>query len=198
MPQQLPVFHPLRVADLPARKPTRFKLRPEGETLGLIAQLVGADAVRKLSFEGALRPEGKRDFVLEARLGATVVQPCVVTLAPVTTRIEEEVVRRYLAEMPEPNGDEVEMPEDDSAEPLPEVIDPGAVMLEALALALPLYPRVPEAELGEASFAAPGTAPLTDEAVKPFAGLAGLRDKLAGKEDGKDDGSDDGSDDETP
>jgi uncharacterized metal-binding protein YceD (DUF177 family) len=131
MTQHLPVSLPLRIADLRARKPTRFKLRPEAEVLPLIAELIGADSVRKLSFEGELRPEGKHDFVLEARLGATVVQPCVVTLAPVTTRIEETVLRRYLAEMPEPAGDEVEMPEDDTVEPLPAVIDPGAVMLEA-------------------------------------------------------------------
>ena len=67
-------------------------------------------------------------------LGATVTQACVVTLAPVITRIEETVTRRYLADMPEPEGEEVEMPEDDSAEPLPVIIDPGAVMIEALAL----------------------------------------------------------------
>ncbi len=47
-----------------------------------------------------------------------------------------------------PTDDEAEMPEDDTAEPLPEVIDPGAVMFEALALALPDYPRAPKAETG--------------------------------------------------
>ena len=195
MAQELPVAHPLRVADLPARKPARFALRPGAEALPLVAELIGAETVRKLSFAGELRPEGKRDYVLEADLGATVVQPCVVTLAPVTTRIEEHVVRRYLAEMPEPEDDEVEMPEDDSAEPLPDVIDPGAVMLEALALALPLYPRAPEAELGEARFAEPGVAPLTDDELKPFAGLAGLRDKLTGT---RPTGNDTGTDDDTP
>jgi len=33
-------------------------------------------------------------------------------------------------------------------------------------------------ELGEAVFAAPGTAPLRDEDTRPFAGLAGLRAAL--------------------
>lgn len=185
MTEDLPVSLPLRTADLPARKPTRFDLRPEGDTLALIAALVGADSVRKLSFTGEVRPEGRHDFVLEGKLGATVVQPCVVTLAPVTTRIEEEVRRRYLARMPEAPagaeaGGEVEMPEDDSAEPLPAVIDPGAVLLEALALAMPLYPRADDAALEDADFGPPGSEPLTDEAVKPFAGLAALRDKLEG------------------
>ena len=53
------------------------------------------------------------------------------------SQIREKVERRYLADMPVPEADEIEMPEDDRDEPLPEVIDPGAVALEALALALP-------------------------------------------------------------
>lgn len=186
MTQELPVSQPIRVADLPARKPTRFDLQPDADALPLIAAVVGADAVRKLRFKGELRPTGRHDFTLQAELGATVVQPCVVTLAPVTTRLDEQVTRHYLAEMPEPEADEAEMPEDDTAEPLPEVIDLGAVLLEALALALPLYPRAPDAELGDGSFAPPGAEPLTDEAVRPFAGLAGLRDKLSKGSDGDD------------
>jgi len=47
-------------------------------------------------------------------------------------------------------------------------------MAEALALALPLYPRAPDADLGEAVFTTPGQAPMTHEAAKPFAGLADL------------------------
>ena len=93
--------------------------------------------------------------------------------------------RRYLADMKVPEGDEVEMPEDDTSEPLPEVIDLSEVAAEALALALPEYPRAPGAELGEAVHAAPGVAPLTDAALKPFAGLASLAERLAAK-DGKD------------
>jgi uncharacterized metal-binding protein YceD (DUF177 family) len=98
------------------------------------------------------------------------------------------VARRYLAEMPEPEGDEVEMPEDDTAEPLPATLDLFAVLSEALALALPQYPRAEDAELGEAVFAAPGVAPMTDEEAKPLAGLAALRDRLKGPEEpGEDD-----------
>ena len=191
MTDPLPVSMPLRVADLPARKPKRFDLQPEAEALPGIAAAVGAESVRKLSFKGEIRPDGRHDFVLEATLGATVVQPCVVTLAPVTTRIEEQVTRRYLSNMPAPTEmpEEAEIPEDDSTEPLPEAIDPGAVMLEALALAMPLYPRAGDAELEAADFGPPGAAPLTDEALKPFAGLAALREKLESDDGSDEDGS---------
>lgn len=181
MTDALPYSQPHRVADLPAKKPLRFRLVPDAAQSAAIAAAIGASALRNVQFEGSLRPVGRRDVVLEAHLTGKAVQPCVVTLAPVTTAIDEEVVRRYLADMPEPEGEEVEMPEDDSAEPLPEVIDLGAVLTEALALALPLYPRATDAgEPGETEAGPPGAAPLTDATVRPFAGLAALRDRLKG------------------
>ena len=54
-------------------------------------------------------------------------------------------------------------------------------MFEALSLSVPEYPRAAEAELGEMTAEPEGAAPISDEDVKPFAGLAGLRDKLSGK-----------------
>ena len=50
--------------------------------------------------------------------------------------------------------------------------------LEALALALPAYPRANGAALGEAVFAAQGVAPLRDEDLRPFSGLASLAERL--------------------
>lgn len=163
--------------------PRDVALRPDAEARAALARALGIDAVKKLRFEGHLLPEGKRDWRLEARLGATVVQPCSVTLVPVSTRIDTDVIRRYVADLPAPPPGEIEMPEDDSVEPLSASLDLGAVMAEALALALPDFPRAAGVELGPAVFSEPGIRPLTDEATKPLAGLASLRDKLAGKGD---------------
>ena len=178
----LPYSHPYRVTDLAGRKPTRFDLRPDAAARARIAAALGILSLDAARLQGELRPAGRRDWSLEARLTATVTQACIVTLAPVTTGIDEAVARRFLSEMPEPEGEEVEMPEDDSAEPLGEIIDAGAILVEALALALPAYPRAEGAELGSLSAAAPGAAPLDDETVRPFAGLAELM-KKAGKDD---------------
>lgn len=183
LPELGPVF---RVATLAARKPTRFDLKPGAGALAALAGLLGITAVRDLRFKGELRPQGRHDWALEAELSAEVEQPCSVTLAPVVTQVREVVRRRFLAEMPEPQGDEAEIPEDDTLEPLGEAISPGAVAAEALALALPLYPRAPDAALEETAFAAPGAAPLRDEDLRPFAGLAGLAQKLGTGQ--KDDG----------
>ncbi len=174
-----------RVAGLSSRAPTRFSLRPDDAGRAQIARELDITGIRKLSFEGQIAPLGKRGWRLSATLGATVVQACVVTLAPVVTRIDEEVTRTYVPpeqiRLPE-EGSEVEMPEDDTTEPLGDVISARAAMVEALTLALPLYPRAEGAELGEAVFTEGGAAPLRDDDLKPFAGLAGLRDKLDGKE----------------
>lgn len=172
----LPFSAPIRVADLAARRATPFCHEPDAVARAAIAKAIGADRVRKLRFNGALHPEGKRGWRLEADLGATVVQPCVVTLAPVTTRIDQPVVRRYTDDDTPPEG-ETEIPDDDTIEPLGAVIDPGAVMIEALLLALPLYPRAEGVAPGDVIATPPGAAPIED-VVKPFSSLVDLREIL--------------------
>jgi uncharacterized metal-binding protein YceD (DUF177 family) len=180
-----PGAHRLRLAALRKNGAQDFLLEPDAETRAAIADELELSDLRKLRFRGRIEPSGRDDWRLTAELGATVVQPCVATLAPVTTRIDTPVSRLYTAEMPEaPAGEEVEMPEDDSLEPLPDTLDLHRLMIEELALALPLYPHADESAPVEQSFAPPGAAPLTDEPErKPFAGLAALRDKLEKDED---------------
>jgi uncharacterized metal-binding protein YceD (DUF177 family) len=180
------LHHPLRTGALSPRKPTRFDLRPDAAIRADIAASLDLLALPAFRFRGELRPTGRSDYQLEAELTADVVQPCSVTLAPVPAKIAETVRRAYLSNWQEPEGDEVEMPEDDTQEPIPEVIDLGAVAIEALALALPLYPRAPGVALGEAVFSPPGSEPLREADLKPFAGLAALRDRLAAPDGGPD------------
>jgi uncharacterized metal-binding protein YceD (DUF177 family) len=168
-----PWSHILRLDD-GSRAGHTFELVPPAEVRAALAERLGILALRKLRFAGRLEPQRKRDWRLVGELGATAVQACVVTLAPVTTRIDETMERRYLAQMPDlPDGDEIEMP-DDTVEPLPAALDVGAVMAEALALALPAWPRAEGVEYGQGAYAEPGTQPLTDADARPFAGLKGL------------------------
>lgn len=171
-PSDLPSL-PFRVAAISGRTSTHVKFRPSAPERKAMAQALQLLDLPALSFDGEIRPLGKRDLVLVGKLTARAVQACVVSLAPVPCEVSEELRRKYLADWQEPEGDEVEIPEDDG-EPLPEVIDAAAVVMEALALALPLYPRAPGAALGAAVFAEPGAAPLRDEDLRPFAGLANL------------------------
>jgi len=180
MPGQTPpkgAPRPLKMAALSRHQPFTFLLEPDAAARADLAEDLGITQVRKLRFSGELIPEGRADWLLRADLGATVVQPCVVTLAPVTTRIDDRITRRFLARWVDPEvGSETEMPQDDTIEPLPEELDLARVMAEALALALPDYPRAAGAELGEVVYTEPGAEPLTEERVKPFAALAKLKD----------------------
>jgi len=176
---EIPFSRPFRVAALPTRKPHRFDLKPDAETRRKIAAYLGILSVRALRFRGTLAASGRHDYVLEAELSAVVEQACGVSLVPVKAEIRETVLRRFLADFEAPEGDEAEMmADDDTVDPLGEVIDAGHLAVEALALALPPFPRAPNAALDEASFTAPGTEPLRDADLRPFAGLAGLKAKL--------------------
>lgn len=178
-PQDVPDLPsmPFRVAAIAGRNATHVKFAPDAAARRAIARALDLLELPQMMFEGDIRPSGKRDLVLTGTLKALAVQPCSVTLDPVRTKVEEPVLRQYLADYEVPKGEEVEIPEDDTLEPMGDVIDAAAVAIEALALALPLYPRAPGVELGELVVAPPDVAPLRDADLKPFAGLA----KLMGK-----------------
>lgn len=151
-----------------------FDIAPTPGEAAALARLFGAEAVRKLRFSGRLTPLERGGWGLDALLGATVVQTCVVSLEPVATRVDQPVRRRFLPGTGIRGGDLVVDPdEDDEIEPLGERIDLGLVATEALALALPAYPRKEGAALGAV---AAGTD--DEEEPRPFAALAALRGKM--------------------
>lgn len=170
----------LRVAGLDTQKPTAFEIQPSAPKRDAIANDLDLVGLRKLRFTGSITATGDADWTLTGELGATVVQSCVVTLAPVTTRIDVTVSRHFAADMPElvDPDEEIEISADDNSEPLDTHIDLAAVMTEALSLALPLYPKVEGANLETSTFTEAGKTPMSDEAARPFAGLSALRDKL--------------------
>ena len=171
-----PAEQRLRLSALDRSRPAKFELVPDAAARADLARDIGLNALRKLRFSGTLSPEGRGDWQLDGTLGATLVQPCGITLAPVTTRIDDPVRRSYradviAAELPA----EQEMPDDADSEPLPEILDLAAIMAEALILAVPAFPRAPGAEIENVTVTEPGSAPLSDDDAKPF---AGLRDAL--------------------
>jgi uncharacterized metal-binding protein YceD (DUF177 family) len=173
-----PALARLRTGGIGPGKPRTFDFSADALQRTALASDLGLLELRVLRLLGEVNATGRDEILLTATLKADADQPCVVTLAPVRTRIDEPVRRRYVAGLAEPEGDEIEMPEDDGLEPMPDEIDLAALATEALALALPLYPRAPGAELGEMVHAPAGAAPLTDAALKPFAGLASLAERL--------------------
>ncbi len=171
--------HPLAVADLPKNRARSFKLDLGGDEVAAIVKALGISGLSKLRFEGELAFNDQGELVLTADLGASATQACVVSLEPVKTRIDTEVIRRFSPHM-ESRPEEYQMleDEDENVDPLDDIIDLGAVLSEAIALNLPDFPRSKDAELAQKTFTEPGVTPLEDEDTKPFASLAALKDKL--------------------
>ncbi|OSP55004.1 DUF177 domain-containing protein [Pseudoruegeria sp. SK021] len=174
----------MRLSDLSRRKPVPVSFVPDTETLRQMAKDLDILDVQKARMDGKLTAVGDRDWDLTAKFAATVTQACVATLAPVRTRIEDSLELRFRAGVDDTVTDsEMEMPDDDSLEPLPTSLDLTAILLEGLSLALPPYPRVEGAALDETNFTEPGKTPLRDEDLRPFAGLADLKRKLGSSDD---------------
>ncbi|GGG76636.1 metal-binding protein [Salipiger pallidus] len=172
----------LRVAALRNNSPTPFDIRPDDAARTALTEKLGLLGLRKVRFAGEITPEGRDAWRLKGTLGATVMQACVVTLEPVVTRIEEPVERLWQPEEDltrTPEGSEIEVPDDD-ADPLPDVIDLGAVLTEALTLALPQYPHAEGADAvtQQLDSAEEADREILEDRPNPFAALAGLRDSM--------------------
>ncbi|MEM8570976.1 MAG: DUF177 domain-containing protein [Pseudomonadota bacterium] len=175
----------IEVARLKEAGHYQFEISPEPEECQALAGLLGVRAIRKMRFSGELAPVADEGWRLSGVCGATVVQTCVITLEAVTTRVDVPVRRDYLPVLGDAPSDILLSPQDDDEiDPLGREIDLGLVAIEALALALPAYPRKPGAELETTAFAADGVAPLQDADLKPFASLAALKKSLSDKSSG--------------
>ncbi len=164
----------LRLSELAPHLPNSFLVQPDSAARTEITKLLGVAGIRKLRLAGQVTRINDNHWRLEADLGATVTQDCVVTLAPVVTRIDRTVIRIYLAQIPEPHSDEMKMP-DDSIEPLLAEFDLGAVLIEELALVLPLYPHSDFAEPFAGRYAPEGTEVPDTAGMSPFSELVKLR-----------------------
>lgn len=179
-----PFARPVPVRALSRRKPLPFDLAPEPGEKPAIARFLGLEALRVLRFRGELVPVGAESWRVEGRLTAEIVHACVVTLTPVVQSIDQAVTRDYVpAEAlrlpdeidPDPNAG-------DDPDPFDTAIDPGLLAIESLALEIDTYPRAPGVPPARFQATPPGAEPLADEALRPFAGLAALKDKPAGGE----------------
>lgn len=168
----------LEIRNLSKTGANTFSYRPDDAEIAEITTVLGLRALRKPVFTGSVVAKGKNDWRLDAQLGATAIQACVVTLADVTTRVDAPVTRIYQKTLPDwDEGSETEMPDAVEVEQLDAEINLAALFAEALALALPDYPRAEGAHLGDAVYSDGNTKPMTDEDAKPFAALAGLLDR---------------------
>ena len=168
------------IESLYLKQPNPFLLAPRRSAAAAMAADIGAIEIKKLRFEGVVVSTGTSSWQLTGQLGATVIQECVVSLAPVKTRLDVKVVRNFTTE--EAAGTTR------SYAPVPELdievvarsIDLAAVAREALLLELPIYPKIEGAEAKMSKFPG-GTGPeFHEDGRRPFASLSELRNRLFG------------------
>jgi uncharacterized metal-binding protein YceD (DUF177 family) len=146
-----------------------------------LAKRFDLQAIAALEAEVALVRTGET-VSATGRLRAAVTQSCVATGAPVEAVLDEPF-RILFSPAPQAGGgeDEIELSEGECDVVFYEggSVDVGEAAAETLALSLDPWPRAPGAEetLKEAGVVSEDE---TQEAAGPFAGLAGLRDRLKG------------------
>lgn len=163
---------PLRVDALEPAGRTFEWQASEAERID-VAGFLGLDRLDGLTVAGRIDPSGKDEVRLSATFVADVVQTCVVTLEPVATRIADTLDRTYaLHPRGEPRREVDLAPEAEDPPDLAEggVVDVGAAVVEAVALAIDPYPRKPGAVLEYRPDEQPDPG--------PFAALAKLKDRL--------------------
>jgi hypothetical protein len=152
--------------------------------MAALAARFGVDGVANLTARVLLTPFVSGNKVaLKARFAADVAQTCVVTLEPLTNRIEGEFFAEFVQRAFTDDPDEIEFGIDDDEPPEPIVdgrIEFGELISQNLGLLIDPFPRAPGAvfepiSIGEDEGAKGAEAPLEPARPNPFAVLERLK-----------------------
>ena len=159
---------------LSKNKPTAFEYVPNRAQRAEICATFSLLDVKKLTLTGTIEARKQNRWYLSAKLGAHIQQPCAVTLKPVVTVVNENVIRNYIPKLPANSKEsEIEMP-DETLESLPHSISLADLLYESLALCIPLYPRRQNATFNQSAYQTNDDA---EYGASPFAALAHLKQK---------------------
>ena len=163
-----------KATEIPARGLTET-IKATNQECAAMAKILDLVELKSVDVSFQLTCIGLRRFRLTGQLIADVVQNCVITLDPVTSRIDEEIEVEFWPAEDVARLESGDDPEDtdvplDGPEPLPEsgLIDVGQAAYELLASSLDPYPRTPGAQFAWTDQDSKGT---DDEGNKPFADL---------------------------
>ena len=166
----------LELRHLVQNRGVNFNLNFSEALISSVVKQHGLIKLQKASFVGTVLPLDQGDWVLSGRLGASIEQPCSLTLLPVRTRIDTQVTRNFRKSLSPLSKTALDT--DDNDEQLHQIIDIFYIFCEALSLELPDYPRTENVAAKIIDYGPPGTVALTDHTAKPFAALAGLKYKI--------------------
>ena len=130
------------------KEPLRQEIVANADERAALARRLDLAALERLEADVEVVHEPGGTILLTAAFGAVFEQECIVTLDPVAGSVSERFVLRYgpsELEAEAPSGDD-----DPAFEPLnDEVIDVGEAVAQEFSLALPPFPRSPDAVVEE-------------------------------------------------
>ena len=83
-------------SNLNATKSNSFCWQGDANNNSQIAEQLSLISVEKLDFRGKISAQGKNNWLLTGKLGATATQKCVVTLEAIKCRVDEKIRRIYV------------------------------------------------------------------------------------------------------
>ena len=167
-PTPLPEFSRRVLLSRLGPRPYRREIAASADECTALAARFGLVSLDRLSAQVELTPRGRDMFLLHATFEAVFAQECVVTLEPVPDTVAGEFWLLYgPADAEEAASGPVE--DDIAFEPLDgDAVDLGEAVAQEFSLALPEFPRAPDADL-EAEM------PPDNDDTGPFAALLRAR-----------------------
>ncbi len=158
---------------------TVIDIEADADERAALARRFGLLALDSLTAKVGLTPVDGGLVRVHGALAAEVTQACVVTLEPVTTRVEASFERLYGATAPEEAGGLItDADTEESPEPFTDgAVDVGEAVAEHLALELDPFPRAPGAAFDGFSGRSKSVGGDDTGDAGPFAVLARLKEK---------------------
>jgi uncharacterized metal-binding protein YceD (DUF177 family) len=150
------------------------KIEADRAERAALARRFGLLSLEMLSAEGVVKTENQ-GIIVRGKMLASGTQPCAVTGDPARFALGELFAVGFIAEDEPENGVEIELSPDDCDTVAHDgnAVDVGEAVAQTLGLALPPFPRSPNAD---AALRAAGV--ISDGEAGPFGALAALRDKM--------------------
>lgn len=166
-----PLLRPIAAISVP-RAGLEVTVEPTEPERAALASALNLASVDQLVARYQLSHRAGGVLLVTGEIVARVKPVCVVSLVPFDLRVKEPVEVRYSEEVARRDADEFDMlAGDEPPDPLENgTVDLGKVTTEFLSLAIPPFPRRPEAAFASEQ---------DDPSPSPFAGLAALKAKPA-------------------
>ena len=158
-----------RLKKYPVKHKYSFKERSN------LAELLKVCSLTKLHFDGIIVQNSDQTYTFSANVNALVIQNCIVTLYPVKTSLNFGIKRHYSKNSPKTHSKKVITNIlDNHLEFFGKTLNISDVIVEALSLEIPDYPRRKNIKFNGVSATKKGVTPLRSISESPFYALKDL------------------------